>query len=84
MTSEKEGRIWADERAEAPMTPPYVPVTPAQLPDWLADDALLVLDVRPAAAHNAARSNHSTQAPPLLPRPPRSYALKLRHPRPLR
>lgn len=55
MTSEREGRIWADERAEAPMTPPYVPVTPAQLPDWLADDALLVLDVRPAAAHNAAR-----------------------------
>ncbi|KAK2461740.1 hypothetical protein APHAL10511_006203 [Amanita phalloides] len=37
------------------MSPPYVPVTPAQLPAWLADDALLVLDARPSAAFNAAR-----------------------------
>lgn len=55
MTSQQARTIWADERSESPMTPPYVPVTPAQLPAWLADDALLILDLRPAAAHTAAR-----------------------------
>ena len=57
MTSESRHAHYApaDERVESLMTPPYDPVTPAQLPAWLADDSLLVLDLRPAAAHTAAR-----------------------------
>ncbi|KAF8640880.1 hypothetical protein AX17_000528 [Amanita inopinata Kibby_2008] len=37
------------------MSPPYIPVTPAQLPSWIEDDAALIVDIRPYAAYHAAR-----------------------------
>ncbi|KAF8633973.1 hypothetical protein AX15_001151 [Amanita polypyramis BW_CC] len=55
MTSERRREYGTGRVCCFFMSPPYVPVSPAQLPAWLDDPAALLLDLRPAAAYNAAR-----------------------------
>ncbi|KAM6498313.1 hypothetical protein JOM56_006261 [Amanita muscaria] len=55
MTSERKNNESSRTDAFVLMSPPYFPVSPAQLPTWLADDALLILDLRPSAAYTSAR-----------------------------